>query len=714
MPERALCDRITRIVMLKRACADIKQSVWLGISGDFLAFLDHADFFLDFFDELSLEGVEPEELLRGDTYAEYDDHIAILKELRDRYYALLTERNLADRSMLARDYALNLGWLGEFDRVEIVIEGALSSFERKLLESVSQTVPTTLKIALSPFDHKLSAAFGDLPLASEVDYDLTRRAITARKTIAFTPEFRLLSADTRAKQALIVISEVFALIDRGVDPSEIAVVLPDESFAAYLRRFDRWRAFNYAFGFSFETSAFYRSLLVLSRREESPALALAFKRECAQKGLLAAVAERLEESGGGILETLLQLADENEKPLAAEALAELKPIIDEGVSAKEALRLYLSVLREKSFDDVGGGKVTVLGVLETRAVSFEAVIVPDFNEEFLPKKSSKDLFLDTAVREKVSLPTRFDRADLQRSFLWRLFARSEYRTIICVVNDDSRPSSFIAELGIENEPIAMEIDATPFFTPPKRTFPQPPIDSSADLTKIPLSARGLASFLLCERQFYYRYVARLKEDDRFLPKTVAAEIGTKLHLALAAVATEEPRIFGSGTVLKNRIIAHISQYTASAREAFEIRLWERRLEEFCANEERRFNEGWRITVIEERRTKAVNGVELTGRIDRVDRRGEETIVLDYKSGSQKPSWNELQLEIYRALLFEYENVSAAYYYLRNGRLEPIEGDRYKELCGYIERYKAPRHEFAQCERLTPCGGCEFQILCGRK
>lgn len=710
MPERALCDRITRIVMLKKACADVKRSTRLGVSGDFLAFLDHADFFLDFFDELSLEGVEPEELLRGDTYAEYDDHIAILKELRDRYYALLTERNLADLSMLARDYALNLGWLGEFDRAEIAIEGALSNFERKLLDSISQAVPTTLKFTLSPFDCKLSAAFGDLPLASEVDYDLTRRAITAQRAIAFAPEFRLLSAETRAKQALIVISEVFALIDRGVDPNEIAVVLPDESFAAYLRRFDRWRVFNYAFGFRFEESAFYRSLLILSRREESFALSLAFKRECAQNGLLAEIAERLEESGGGILETLLPLAEEKEKHLAAEALAELKPIIDEGISAKEALKLYLNALKEKSFDDASGGKVTVLGVLETRAISFEAVIVPDFNEEFLPKKSSKDLFLDTTVRERASLPTRFDRADLQRSFFWRLFARSKHRTIVCAVNDDSRPSSFIAELGIEDEPIRIEIDVAPFFAPPKRTRPQPLIDHHADLTAIALSAHSLACFLLCERQFYYRYAARLREDDLFLPKPPAMEIGTKLHLALAAIAAEEPRIFGNKTALKERIIARMSRH--SAREEFEIRLWERRLDKFCANEERRFNEGWRIAAIEEKRTKTINGVELTGRIDRVDQRGGETIVLDYKSGSQKP--NAMQLEIYRVLLCEYENVAAAYYYLRDGRLEPIEGDHREELYGHIEKYKEPYHEFAQCERLTPCGRCEFQILCGRK
>ena len=49
-------------------------------------------------------------------------------------------------------------------------------------------------------------------------------------------------------------------------------------------------------------------------------------------------------------------------------------------------------------DDVRGGKVTVMGVLETRGVRFEAVVIVDFNEGVVPATSSKDQFLNSQVR----------------------------------------------------------------------------------------------------------------------------------------------------------------------------------------------------------------------------------------------------------------------------------------------------------------------------
>ena len=59
-------------------------------------------------------------------------------------------------------------------------------------------------------------------------------------------------------------------------------------------------------------------------------------------------------------------------------------------------------------DDVGGGPVTVMGVLETRGSSYEGVIIPDFNESLIPKRSKKDLFLSSQIRSFASMQTRFD------------------------------------------------------------------------------------------------------------------------------------------------------------------------------------------------------------------------------------------------------------------------------------------------------------------
>lgn len=49
-------------------------------------------------------------------------------------------------------------------------------------------------------------------------------------------------------------------------------------------------------------------------------------------------------------------------------------------------------ISQLSLSDVGGGKVTVMGLLESRGLCFDGVILVDFNEEFIPKRSVNELF----------------------------------------------------------------------------------------------------------------------------------------------------------------------------------------------------------------------------------------------------------------------------------------------------------------------------------
>ena len=49
-------------------------------------------------------------------------------------------------------------------------------------------------------------------------------------------------------------------------------------------------------------------------------------------------------------------------------------------SLRSLLHLFVNRVRGRSLDDVRGGKVTVMGVLETRACRFDGVIIVDFND----------------------------------------------------------------------------------------------------------------------------------------------------------------------------------------------------------------------------------------------------------------------------------------------------------------------------------------------
>ena len=82
-------------------------------------------------------------------------------------------------------------------------------------------------------------------------------------------------------------------------------------------------------------------------------------------------------------------------------------------------------LSDIRIDDVGGGKVTVMGLLETRGVAFRGVIIVDFNEGYVPRISEKDLFLNSTIREHSGLPTGADRQDLQKHYYYQLIHAAE-------------------------------------------------------------------------------------------------------------------------------------------------------------------------------------------------------------------------------------------------------------------------------------------------
>jgi RecB family exonuclease len=695
LPNRVAIGDIARKLALKRASDRLKNGGGLGIPTEFLVFLEHAPFFLKFFDELSQYGVEPDELLGGDTYAEYDDHVAALKALKSLYREELAKEGFTDRGLLAECGALNLSWLKEFASVCVEIEGVPTPFELRLIEEAAKTIPLSILTCPSPFDVRIKSVLEPLKEFAEIN----------EHKIELAGDFRLFCVKERLAQTYAIASEVFYYVERGVKPEAIVVVLPDDDFAAFMRRFDRFNLFNYAMGVSLSEGKFYRTLEALLNYDEDAAARAYINRKKI-------------DTDWNELSDLSRFADakkiggKSEKDVALETLAELLPVLNaQPLEKNDALRLYLQSLSEKSFDDVSGGTITVLSVLETRANVFDTVIVADFNDDRLPHRNEKDLFLNAAIRARAGLPTYADREDNERSFYWRLFAKARHRTILCVKNDTSQPSRFIKELGIKNEPLFYPPNdelALPFKPIKKRSIETIAIE--INLAEKPLSATKLTSYLTCKRQFYFRYIKNLKEDEFFEERSIDRETGVLLHEALKNGETKEA------------VIEYLrSRTNGDLRLEFETTLWEARLDRYFALEKRRNAEGWKTLFREKKVEFEYGGVKFNGAIDRVDQNGGEYLVIDYKSGkipSQKTpeKQSDFQPLIYRQYMLEngYENVNAAYYDLKNGALERFDCEKYAAAFNAaLKTYLNIKQNFTQCESFAPCRFCPYVIPCER-
>ena len=177
-----------------------------------------------------------------------------------------------------------------------------------------------------------------------------------------------------------------------------------------------------------------------------------------------------------------------------------------GMSVKSLISLFLQRLGSRSLDDVRGGKVTVMGVLETRSVNFDAVIIVDFSDSNVPKKSDKDMFLNTAIREIANLPTMSDRESLQKHYYDLLISRSKEVAISYVSSNDSTGSRFLKQLNIKEKNEYSELGyANILFEGSIPEFRQETnIVLEYNFKNKKISATRLKTSLTCQRKYNYK------------------------------------------------------------------------------------------------------------------------------------------------------------------------------------------------------------------
>ena len=402
----------------------------------------------------------------------------------------------------------------------------------------------------------------------------------------------------------------------------------------------------------------------------------------------------------------------------------LLPIL-KGSSFKSALHLFMNRVKNRSLDDVRGGKITVMGVLETRNVSFDGVIVVDFNEGTVPRKSEKDLFLNSATRIKAGLPGASDREALQKLYYNNLFLRAKEVAISYVSSAEALPSRFLMQLGIETHQQFDELDYSQilFQNHTQVLRKEEKIEQDYDFTSRTLSATGLKSFLTCKRRYFHHYIQGLKEHEIELDLPKEHEIGTALHDALRDVYEKKSR-FTDKLELRQEIALALEENSSNnVLTKYQHKLWMQQLEPFIDNEIERFKEA-EVKACELALSKEVNGIKIGGKIDRIDRTLEGLEVLDYKSGSY-PKYNiksvekatDFQLEFYYLLAQnEGEVNTCGYYDLKTGEIinEDLLERKLELLKEHLTTLKETKHfDFEKTELLKDCQYCPYTYLCGR-
>lgn len=743
LPNAILVDPLQRILLLQEA-SSFNSFRELKVDRNLVKFFTKSDAIFKFFEELAHEGVAFEKLREADAYVEFDKHITILEELFERYSLLLKERGLTDRMLLPITHQLNRGFIDGYELIEIYIEGYLSHYELGLIDEISRIKPLIIHYATSKFNHKMTQKLQEydivLPRDSLVSFDFHKKEILTAIPNELTIDALVLQVEERYEQISVAFTQIERLVRLGISPDKIALLLPDESVKESFALYDHHHNLNFAMGFDYKRERAFKQIEALYNYwqrydKESRYLLERYGMNMEKISQMNASEEITIIDFFTLLESFKLLdckldfgeglpldGDIGNQAVFEKAQYFIRIFDKRKLSLKEWLFFWHKALSKITIDDVRGGKITVMGLLETRGVSCDAVVIVDFNEGTIPTIPSKDQFLNSSVREFASLPTLADREALQKQLYKRVLEQAQHAVILYSTSGDRLPSKFLYELGL---PKAQRVSAqlSMFYSEPTQLIEMiDPIVDDFDASKIVWSASRLKTYLECKRKYYYRYICKLQA-----PKDEQINEGSLLHALLERLYCEVD-YYSNTTQMQQNIakeFANLLPYN-DARSDFYKLLWGEKLSNYIHREVEHFANGWRVVAKEHEVTGEIAGLKFKGRIDRIDQNSTDTLVIDYKTGSIKEANKsknletlvDFQMSIYHYLLYtKYQNLSLGFLQIFEDRdieyINKLE-DKNDLLLEHISTIQETKSFTAsKCEELHRCKYCEFTLLCER-
>ncbi|MCT7619921.1 PD-(D/E)XK nuclease family protein [Aliarcobacter butzleri] len=732
------CEEEHRVLFLNEAIKniDIKK---LGISDNFTKFLKQSDYIYRFFLELASEKVEIEEIQNVDTYDFYLEHLEILKAIKKKYIEILENNSYVDKINLDKHYEINENFLDKFQDIELHFEGYFTKVEFEIVEKISQKIDTKIIFYSNSYNQKSLEVFKNLNINLKIDYkykiDLTNKIIIDEEEIkSLLESYEIKGFSSRLNQIAYIKSCIEKSVLNGVNPKDIALVLPDESFVSSIELFDDERYFNYAMGKSIKNKELYQIsnaiYLYLSEDEEKNISNISYLKidkefidknikpfwnKVTNKELFVSITDFIKQKEKNI--ELIEKYDELLYKLNITLFSNENKIL-----LKDVYKIFLQKLSSITLDDINSGKITVLGLLETRAVSFDTVIVCDFNESYIPKISVKDKFLSTRLKQLANLPTQFDRESLQKYYYKRLMSSSKNVFISYVNSETNQISRFANELFEKN--IATDTNDSFYkhilYDNHKISYFDEDIISKIDLTKFIWSATSFKNFLECKRRFYLQYILKINEHTISL-KPKGYELGDIIHSILEDYYSKDN---------ENSIEELFLKYKSSNPFlTLDLEVWKKKLLNFYEFDKQRLKNR-EIIMIEKEFNCSFNNINIKGIIDRVDKFEDNYEVIDYKTSSTLSVDTlktyeksvDFQLEFYYIALqqlFKNSNIKAFYYDLNECLLkEEVAIQEKLELLSskFDELKELSKNEinFLKCEDKSNCLYCAYKIVCNRE
>ena len=348
--------------------------------------------------------------------------------------------------------------------------------------------------------------------------------------------------------------------------------------------------------------------------------------------------------------------------------------------------LFQDIVRNErlKFNSESFSKIQIMGLLESRVLDFETVIISSVNEGVLPSGNTENSFIPFDVKIDNNIPTYKEQDAIYSYHFYRLIQRAKnvhliYNTEVDALKGGEK-SRFIRQIEFEgihkinqiiinsytpkNEENLIEISKTNEI-----------INDLKNLAKKGFSASSILSYIREPLTFYYKKILKIPDELRVEETIESNTLGTVIHESLKEIYKPlinkfitveylKAQLKKLDKIVKNqfKIIYNNGQFK-SGKNLIILEVAIKYISDFIKIEIESISSGNSIQIIgiEEdfnvkfQSEKFKDEINLKGQIDRIDNFNGKLRIIDYKTG-KKIEKRELNLSNWENLEMDYDKI----------------------------------------------------------
>ncbi|TBW27025.1 PD-(D/E)XK nuclease family protein [Gramella sp. KN1008] len=352
---------------------------------------------------------------------------------------------------------------------------------------------------------------------------------------------------------------------------------------------------------------------------------------------------------------------------------------------------YKEILSTETLDFQGKPfkGLQLMGMLESRALDFETVIITSLNEGVLPAGKSDNSFIPYDLKQEYKLPTYREKDAVYTYHFYRLLQRAKnvyllYNTEAEGLNSGEK-SRFLTQLEIEKQPAhtLKKVLVSPEVPRVKKELNQikktPEImEKLKSLAQSGFSPSALTTYIRNPIDFYHQYILGVRDKEEIEETVAFNTLGTVVHNSLENLY----KPYEGEVISEDLIKKFIHQADDQIKKEFEktysklplekgknlliFEVAKRYLHNFLKFELKRLKEGQEVKILQIEKDLKIEfpveklpfSVYLRGKVDRFESCNGIPRIIDYKTG--KVESRNLNVEDWEEITKDYDKYSKSF------------------------------------------------------